>query len=141
MKINVTWIMQLIFLSFADFTIKSKTISEWTHWKTCHGKTQMGNGIQRLFGISGWLHEFTGITLFNSPSYYVLRGSLTVEFPKLLSAWKQKILFYLFLQLFFFHSWLIQKNTLMVAALETLGKCSSGKKSSGLFSFILLSEY
>ena len=42
----------------ADIAYEPQAIPEWTDWQTCHGQTEVGNGIQGLFSISGWLHEF-----------------------------------------------------------------------------------
>jgi len=41
--------------------IKSKAIFEWFDWKASNGEAKMGNGIQGLPSLCGWIYELAGI--------------------------------------------------------------------------------
>ena len=43
---------------------ESKAISKWLDWEASNGEAKMGNGVQRLPGLCGWLHELAGVKYF-----------------------------------------------------------------------------
>lgn len=45
---------------FLEFTSEPQALPQWPDRETRNGEAEVGNGVQGLPGVSGWLHEHAG---------------------------------------------------------------------------------
>ena len=65
---TITQLLLIIYLLIAvcipaGYALEPQAFPKQFNWKAGGGKTEVGNGIQRLFGVNRWLYEPTSTVI------------------------------------------------------------------------------